>query len=332
MNGNILYRLAKDLSQLYASTRIKLIEDLFIKVAENVDFEIREWLVREIKIGKTKSTLQNPEILDAFLLLENLKQNYPAGIATSELMFHDKARPFIPILMAMREIASTVNPTILVPYRNILDATQNMKGLTGIGDSSSVRSDIEKLEKSFVEYENIRLNKPFEGESITTPPKKLSKNEQLRIRLTSLTVRFAEEISSAFSATGQLDLAGISENPDVLRDPAKIRDTMFPVGSKDEIPGSSFFILSKMAKEIIKDAPKYRYSFNFIRLSVLSSAGAISDDVLEQYVYQAHVALASGEEVLEEIPVIPVSNEVWSDSSVLMLLSITLYALSTKVT
>jgi len=331
MNDNILFKLANDLSHLYATTQIKSIEDIFVKVAAGLNTEIQTWLSSLSKGGnKVLSSLNNPEIIDAFLLLEKIRQEHPAGFSPPEFVkivaFDEKLKSFLPILMGMREFASTNSASILVPYIGILNSSRNFPA-SGV----DVSSDLKTLERSYRDFEYNRLNSQFEENAPRSKPKSLSKNEKMRIQLGELTSRFAEEIVQSFSQSGQLDSAGIMENPNILRDPNKVCETMFPKDSKNACNKDDVLHLSRIAKNIVQEASKFRYSFNFIRTSVLVWSGVLPYSALQEYIYKAHVALSTGEEDLEEMKTIPVSQDVWNRKNTILLLSITLYLLGSKI-
>lgn len=343
MNDNILYRFAKDLSQLYAKTQIRGIEDCFIKVAQALESEVEEWLSKAITLGY-KSNLKKPEVLDTLKLLSSLKKQYPAGISAPEFIkvFVNDATSgsgssiaqgglkfFTSIIVALRQIANSGNYAILSPYKGILDASINIPSASG-ADVATIDQDIITLDKLFRDDMERKVNSVYDD---TVPTKrKTSKKEKMAGMLNYLTRRFGEEISIAYEQIGQIDAAGLTEDPLTLMNPVKIIKTLFPSYPPENIR-RLFEKSNVISKEAMKftDPQYYDYVYNYVRNSVFKEAAFITKDQYNEFKYDSVFMLQSlqGGEA-EEMESIKVDPKYWTASYVLILLSMVLYSIAKK--
>lgn len=332
MSDNILYKFAKDLSQLYSKVRIKDIEDCFLKIAQSLDFEVENWLSQAIR-QDYKRSLKKPEVLDTLILLARLRKSYAAGIDSGEfvkIFINDsKLKFFIPIITAIREVSNSNDFAILSPYKNILNASQNL--LNSNPDTSAISSDLSSLDRMFREEMNRKVNKAYEDNAVETK-KKITKKERISGLLHYLTRRFSEEISIAFESTGQIDIAGIADDPLAIRNPVLIIKKMFPDYPPQNIPG-----IKEDAESIVKDIIKYSdpqyydYVFNYVRNRIMNNYAIISDDQFNEFNYEAGLKFyAIQDDENEEAKTIDVPTSSWSLHYVLILLSMVLYILGTK--
>lgn len=336
MNKNILYKFAKDLSQLYANVRINKIEDHFIKVAQALDSEVEKWLLKSVQLD-LKSSLLKPEVLDTLILLSRLRKTYSSGMNTSELVkvftSDSKLRFFLPIIIALREIASSGNYAILSPYRSILDASQTMSISAGGSDVGSITQDITLIDNQFREEIDRKLNRSFEEESISTKSKKVTKKEKLGLLLTYLTKRFAEEIVLAFEENGQIDTIGLTESEMVLRDPRKIMENMFPNYSIGRMP---FLVkyATALANSSVKtlDPQYYDHVYNDIKTQIMYLSSTITLQQYNKYRYDAMLRLHTTEpDNFSETDNIKTQSSVWLYPQNLLMLSITLFMIGSKI-
>jgi len=326
MNDNILYRFAKDLSQLYATTRVKGIENCFIRVAQFLDTQVEEWIAKAVSNGY-KSSLQKPETLDTLVLLARLKKTYPAGLDASEFvknfLFDSKLKFFVPVIASFREAANTNDLAILSPYRNILESSRNVSDNNP--DSGKISQDLKKLDATFREEIARKVDSAYDDGS--SPARKFTKKEKIGNLLQYLSQRFSQEISIAFEETGKIDVVGISDNPVAIRDPISIIQKMFPSYPKENIPG----IINDakiMVKEIIKIAEPqyYNYIYNYIRNKAMKGY-AISKDQFNEFKYKSGLKFNMTNDDDTQIDVHP---DAWGIGYILIFISMVLYILGTK--
>ena len=336
MSENILYKLAKDLSQLYAKTKIKSIENCFIKIAQALDSEVKDWLSKAVKLGY-KSSLKNPFVLDALIQLTHLKESTPgitAAIFVKMVMEEDKngkpnpLKQFLPVFISFREIANSTGSAILSPYKSVLDATSNM---SNGANTASIAQDIKTLDNMFRSELDKKINSPFEDDMLNSK-KKMTKKEKLGNLSHYLKRRFSEEISLAYEKIGELDTVGFTNEPSLLGDPAQIATKMFPTYRSK----ASLDILGeraiKIAKDILNlpDLQDYDYVYNYLKNRVMLSASIIDKDQVTDFEYKHGLGSNTGEEKPSETNGIEVEPQSWTVSHPVILLSMVLYILGTK--
>lgn len=342
MSENILYKFAKDLSQLYTKIQTKSAEQCFLRVAQALESEVEKWLARAIQLD-TKSSLSKPEVLDTLVLLAKLKKSYPGGIDSGELSKYfindPKLRFFLPTIVAFREIANSSDLAILSPYRAILDSSAHMSMLVGESDVASVRSDLTQLDNSFRDDLNRKVNKPYDDNYAPTSRRTVPKKEKIALLLNYLTRRFTEEISLAFEESGQFDIVGLTEDSNVLRDPQNLIRTMFP-----DYPPQNISTHIRRANEIVKQISKhidmsdYDYAYNYIKAQIMLLSGEISSKDYGNFMYQSKLNMPNmyvnqgGEdgEMANTDPFM-VGASAWQTPQTLILLSIVLYILGSKI-
>lgn len=340
MSGNILYTFAKDLSQLYSKIQVKDVEAHFVRIAQTFDVEVEKWLAGAVQLN-TKASLQKPEVLDTLIILARLKKSYPAGMSYSEFakaFFNDpKLKFFLPIILAIRDAASGQDFAILSPYLGILEATRNMNFIDEDSniistDVGTVQHDLHSLDTSFRDDLNRKLNKSYESDYITTN-KRMTKKERLSGLLNYLTRRFASEVNMAFEEAGIIDVIGISEDDSVLRDPAKIMETMYPNYPKNN---TSLMVkeAQEMAKFSVRNSDIYHYDlvYNTIKAKIMYMSASMSRQDYHKFMYESNLQTHNiGDEPSEESDSINVPSSSWLIPQNLMFLSITLYVIASKI-
>lgn len=333
MSDNILYKFAKDLSQLYACTRNKKIEDFFLKIAQSFEMEFENWLSRIIQTD-VKSSLQAPEVLDTLVFLTKLKKSYPSGITVSDLMFDPKKSSFIPLMQSFLNISTSQDFAVLSPFKVLLESTRNMS-ITG-GDpinESNYLSSLKTLDTMFRDHVERITNKPYDDAPVSK--RKITKKEKFANLLHYLTRRFSEEISLAYEEIGELDTLGIATNPNILADPIKIVGELFP-----DYPSSSMSYMANLARSIVKKISSYTemeyrdYVYNYIRSEIMLHAAKISYDDMAMFLYQYSLKFRTkaNEDINEsdETQAFNIDPTIWKEAYSLILLSCVLYILGTK--
>jgi hypothetical protein len=334
MSENILYSFVKDLGQLYANTHIEGIECHFVKIAQTFEAEAEKWIQKAVQLG-TKATLSNPAIIDTLVLLLRMKQKYPSGISTGEMVkvfSDDKLKFFLPMILALREAFDSGNYAILAPFQGFFDATRQHMSM-GMGSAPDVKADIELLDRQFRDELNRQVNRPYEEDAITPSKKKLNRGEKIGMLLSYLTKRFAEEISIAFEEGGQIDTIGLAENDMVLRDPKKVMETMFPNFPPYRVPS-----LAKQAKEMANTAIKtidpkyYDYVFNEIRSKIMYVSADITPQEYNAFRYKSMLSLHTVDQgEFTETSGVNVSHSVWTQPENMLLLTLTLFFIGSQI-
>lgn len=336
MSENILYKFAKDLSQLYAKTLLKEVEKCFVKVAQSLDSEVEKWLTKAVQLNY-KASLQKPIVLDTLILLTRIKNSYPSGISRPEFLkvfINDASmKAFLPTIVSLRDISDSGDYAILSPYKSIFDSSRNMTYASA--ETGAVTHDVQTLDGLFRNDLNNKINKAYEDD-VAGSRKSISKKEKTGLLLNYLIRRFSEEISIAYEEIGQIDPLGLVDDSSILRDPQKIL-TMYPQYPKLNIP-----IIVDMAKKIVKDIANYNepqyydYVYNYIRNKIMLYAYSISKEQFEEFMYQSSLGMHMKENVhdvsdtpkgLKPIDVDPAS---WKRDQSLIMLSCVLFVLGTK--
>jgi len=225
------------------------------------------------------------------------------------------------------------------PYTSILEATRNMSfvkdepmDVSNIGsDIETVRQDLTFLDSLFREYLDNKINKQYDDSSFS-PSKKPTRKEKIYGLLNYLTHRFAAEVSIAFEEGGQIDLIGITENDSVLRDPSKIMSIMYPNYPKSNIP-----LIVKSAKDLatfaVKNSDPFHYDLVYytIKSKIMFLSASISTQEYYSIVYKTNLQLHTVDDSGSEGIDFNVPSSVWLIPQNLMLLSITLYVIGSKI-
>ena len=334
MSENILYKFAKDLSQLYAKIRVKDVEACFLKVAQFLDSEVESFLQKAAQLNY-KSSLQNPVVLDTLILLNRLKKTYVAGIDASafvrDFMNDPKLTPYIPTIASLREAANSNDFAILSPYKNILDASRHIPDVNAA--TGTIAQDVRNLDTSFREEMDVKINKPYSEEPIRST-KKPNKKEKIDLLLRYLLNRFSKELASSLEQTGQIDVLGIAEDDNVLRDPMRIINTIAP-----NYPPANIASLIKQAKNIVKeilpytDPSRYDYVYNYIKGQLMLWAGEISFKDYTTFMYHSKLnfhTFLNKDSAPDETEPFEINKNAWKTSNTLILLSTILYTLGSK--
>lgn len=335
MSENILYRFAKDLSQLYAKTRLKLVEDLFVKIAQAHEEELEKWLLKANQTN-IKMSLNNPEVFDAIFTLAKIRKAHPAGISVPEfstLILNDPSiLRHAPMFIALKQIANGNDFAVLNPFKNILSA-----GLEGFSDTSGVPIDmgstletINLLDTMFREYLDQLIEKTYDDSNPSSKKKKLTKKEKVINLLSYLVRRFSDEISFAYDQTGKIDSVGLADS---LNDPKKILQIMYP-----NMPKHTLELLVEKARKVVNEAIKYTdpdhydMAYNLVKAEVMLHSAYISRQEYNNYLYEHNMTLQRlNVPEYEESNKINTPPEAWNFPQSIVFLSIVLYFIGSKI-
>ncbi len=209
MNNNNLYKYSKDLRDLYVKTKNHDIENLFIKVSETYVDNFQKWLGSN-KSKIVKSTLNNPEVFDALLILRSMKFKYPVNISIPDIInYFDKSKyaSLFPILISFTKIQDEAVESVLAPYQNILSVISSFNSETEMS-LDSIKQDLITIYESFIEFVEL---KGKEKGGIEKPAKQTKKDKKI-LMFSELLRKFTSEIQGAAMRSGLDDFANALNN------------------------------------------------------------------------------------------------------------------------
>jgi hypothetical protein len=362
-----IYSLKNDLNTLYLNTKDKRVEDLFViaaRASENLESNMLKW-IRNVLKNSRQTKLNRQEVWETIIVLQDIRKNYPLGVNKAIFAYmvaEDKRlQSYISMIHMFDTIQQGRGLEILKPYEDILSNSRiaQQKGFASISQEE-VEKSLDILENDYKTF-NSQKNREQQFEEMSGYKRKLTKSDLIRSLSAYLARRFATEISEAFNQLKIMDIAGISADPSVLRDPIRIIQEVF----QNDYEPILLRIAKEQADEIVKgvipflDPMYYDHVYNYIRNKVLKESGMMSSDDFNKYIYRAQLGLPDIQEKTnttkllktkkeenemdipeEEIPeeaheketishnVVP---NAWINPETLVLLSCVLYTLYTKI-
>ena len=342
-NSRILANLAKDVLRLYSFTHDHRLENIFLKLSQDFESALSEWLRSTSKMSELKKKIRNPAILDAILFIQKIKNENPSGINKNDLVTKyfvgTKYDAYIPIVKGLIPLLNHPEVSdVLAPLSNIIQLF-NVFRITNQEDPSVLVGDLKTMLSDFNKYRGEMVNEPFEDDDPTLKPQKLNKKQKKEGLLNYLTFKFSEEIAKAFEGINRQDIAsdirispGESAGSSLLLNPKAIY-RLFPnmVGNPMALETSARMTVKDALRDI--EPATYEKTYNNIRNSILTSSGVITYEQNQEFNYKQMLNRSkqgAADKVIEPIPV-DANKWIYPSPSPLKLLSLVLFSMSARI-
>ena len=352
-NSKILSSLAKDILYLYCSTNERSLENVFLRLSENFETTLSDWLKSDLKMADLRKRMSNSDILDAILLLQKIKTENPSGINKTNLVtkyfisnsFSSKNKKtdistpndnYVHIIKGFGALLSDPDVSnILSPFANIIELF-DVFTITNADNPTALVGDLRTISSGFKSYRDGLVNDPFEDDT-PLKPQKLNKKQKKNGLLNYLTFKFGEEVSVAFDKINRQDISskirtgeGDAATNSLLLNPKAIYG-LFPnmVGNPSALEANARIVVKESLKDF--EPATYEKTYNEIRNSIFFSSGVITYKQHQDFKYNQLVN--RGKSDATEIESIGVDTIKWiyPSPAPIQLLSLILFSMNARI-
>lgn len=273
---SFLDQFSSDLNNLYCFTKDARIENLFIKVAESNEAEIKEFLGLLYK-GKYKNLNISKDVIGALSLLSSI----PKGIAQPEfvkaIVNDPQNRKYLPTIICIGRLRG-LKLSILYPFSNVLALTDNFEDRPE-EEMASVSNDINIINNELQAYLKSKTDLEYEDELVAKQPKQ-TKKEKIRTMTMFLLDKFSGEITNGFQNSHLSSIA--SQIGNSLLDPSKIASLIPDMNINAGILTQEAI---SIAKEVLRKIEPHNLDSNYgyIKARIFRFTGVITSSEFNEF-------------------------------------------------